>query len=77
MGGNDIDEQWLLHDSGANDPRRFLIFGRPGLVDLLKVSKHLFVDGTFRVCPKPFSQVGIFRMFVGEGEGIPNIYTLF
>ena len=42
----------LLHDSGAEDPERFLIFGSTDALEQLGVAVNYFSDGTFKEVPK-------------------------
>jgi hypothetical protein len=52
----DIEEQFLLADSGPGNDR-ILIFGRQKSLDVLFHSKTWFGDGTFRTAPLLFTQV--------------------
>lgn len=51
-------EPFLLHDSGKNDPNRFLLFGAKETIKYLKRIKLLAMDGTFHIAPKNL-QTGI------------------
>ena len=50
-------EQFLLYDSGATDPQRFLIFGTQRNLKMLQASHYWMADGTFKTAPSLFAQV--------------------
>jgi hypothetical protein len=50
-------ENFLLYDSGCDDPNRILIFGTERTLNLLKDSQHWFMDGTFKVVPELFFSI--------------------
>jgi hypothetical protein len=50
-------QDFIFFDSGANDPRRFIVCATQGNIDVLRRERHWFVDGTFRVSPRIFLQV--------------------
>lgn len=68
--GPGITEQFLLHDSGS-DENRFLIFGRPRALQVLRNSKIWFGDGTFSITPPLFYQV-----FVLLGQQFGSVHPL-
>lgn len=45
-----------------------IIFGNPHLVANLIGSEHIAVDGTFKVCPRPFKQLFSFGYFVNINQ---------
>ena len=47
----------MLHDSGADNPNRFFIFGTDDNIRLLQENRHWFADGTFKMSPHLFYQV--------------------
>ncbi|CAH1113607.1 unnamed protein product, partial [Psylliodes chrysocephalus] len=51
------NENFLLWDSGNDDPNRILMFGTVENLRLLQQHRHWFVDGTFKVSPEIFYQV--------------------
>ena len=51
------EESFLLFDSGADVMRRILIFGRESNALWCYFMEHVYVDGTFRICPQLFKQV--------------------
>lgn len=53
---NEDSEKFLLGDSGPDDDR-ILIFGRESNLNRFKDSTNWFVDGTFKIAPRLFSQV--------------------
>ena len=58
----DLGEQFLQHDSGHEDPNRFLVFSTPTLLTLLAAALTVFCDGTFKISPMAFEQVYVFRI---------------
>ena len=52
----EIEEYFLLFDSGLDDPNRILIFGRSSWLNYLN-SEAWFCDGTFKISPPLFEQV--------------------
>jgi hypothetical protein len=56
----DSGEDFLLHDSGVNDPERFFIFGTLKNVERLKRCSKVFLDGTFKRPKRLFAQVSYF-----------------
>ena len=51
------DECILVYDSGADDLDRMLIFSNAELQRIARSAKIVHVDGTFRVCSRPFYQI--------------------
>ena len=43
--------RFLLHDSGENDPQRFIIMGSPAALQKFGSEAHFFSDGMFRQVP--------------------------
>jgi hypothetical protein len=88
MGTTSTDDarQFLLHngetyvpiDGGGRRQTRILIWGHPDLVWKLRDGAvHLFIDGTFCVCPHPFTQcLIIMAYFKGTQMYVPVFYIL-
>lgn len=68
-------EQFLLHDSGMDDPERILIFGRESNIQWSPLMKSIFMDGTFRQAPFLFNQIYVILANRG-GFIIPIFYAL-
>uniref|UniRef100_A0A6P7FYN1 Uncharacterized protein LOC114332088 n=1 Tax=Diabrotica virgifera virgifera TaxID=50390 RepID=A0A6P7FYN1_DIAVI len=66
---------FLLWDSGAEDPNRILMFGTQENLDILQQNRHWFVDGTFKVAPELFVQVFTIHALV-ENTCMPLVYVL-
>uniref|UniRef100_A0A914I181 MULE transposase domain-containing protein n=1 Tax=Globodera rostochiensis TaxID=31243 RepID=A0A914I181_GLORO len=70
---NEIDEQYLLADSGVfvlpgqNIQHRILIFGREKTRHMAHQINHIYADGTFSISPTLFSQVYV---LLGRFESI-------
>jgi hypothetical protein len=71
-------ERFLLIDSGPADDR-FIVFGREQNMSWAREMKKIYVDGTFKITPKPFTQVYVIlaeRQF-GEYRFVyPILYAL-
>ena len=67
-------EQFLLYDSGPIN-QRILIFGSEKSVSYLEKFEDWYMDGTFSVTPKLFSQVYTIHAFIG-GCAVPALYCL-
>ena len=51
-------KDFLIYDSGTENPERLLIFGQQTLLELLESTQHLWLaDGTFKLCPEIFFQL--------------------
>lgn len=69
------DERFLLHDSGAADPTRFLIFGTHRGLDFMQSAEDWYLDGTFRISPTIFAQV--YSLSVARfNQTVPILYAL-
>ena len=68
-------EKFLLHDSGADDPNRFFIFGTDDNIRLLQENRHWFADGIFKVSPHLFYQVHTIHVLC-QGCVVPVVYVL-
>jgi hypothetical protein len=68
-------ERFLLADSGEGDDERILIFGREASGVWIHLVRRVFVDGTFSLAPKLFSQL---FLVLGERPGcvLPLAYAL-
>ncbi|CAF0959597.1 unnamed protein product [Brachionus calyciflorus] len=71
---NLLNEPFLLHDSGVDDPDGYLIFASMSYLKLLE-NNDVFADGTFDIAPKLFKQVyTIHALF--HGRCLPVAYCL-
>ena len=69
-------KDFLLYDSGTEDPARLLIFGQQTLLELLQSTQHLWLaDGTFKLCPEIFFQLFTIHTSI-NGNNPPCIYAL-
>ena len=50
-------DQFLLFDSGVDDPERIFVIATQQCMRLLATSEHWFMDGTFKLCPEIFYQI--------------------
>ena len=50
-------ELFLLHDSGPDDPKRFLVFGTQRGVQFMEGASDFYCDGTFKMSPPLFTQI--------------------
>ena len=51
-------KDFLIYDSGTEDPDLFLIFSQQTVLELLESTQHLWLaDGTFKLCPEIFFQL--------------------
>lgn len=65
---------FLFHDSGPDDPNRFLMFTTDEHLSFIP-NAHIFCDGTFDVTPLLFTQVYTIRSMI-EGRCNPLVYIL-
>lgn len=68
------NKNFLLHDSGADDPNRFFIFSTKENLKLLE-NNNLFADGTFSIAPTYFEQVYTIHGLI-NGKCVPLVYCL-
>ncbi|KHJ40130.1 hypothetical protein D918_09827 [Trichuris suis] len=68
-------EPFLMHDSGAEDEERVLIFPPQENVRLLSASATLFCDGTFKTAPTQFARLFTVHGVV-LGYPVPLVYAL-
>ena len=68
-------ERFLLHDSLADGPDRFFIFGMEGNLDCLEGCPHCFAGGTFKIAPHHFYQV--MTIHVLHGSSVLSIIYFF
>ncbi|KAG0427189.1 hypothetical protein DMUE_5921, partial [Dictyocoela muelleri] len=68
------NELFLHFDSGINDPERFLIFTTETHLGYLNKANFWFCDGTFRSCPRSFSQIYVIMADV-KGCLVPLVYV--
>jgi hypothetical protein len=65
--------QFLLADTGAEAGiSRILIFGKDSNREWAAQAKHLFIDGTFSLCPPLFSQIIV--VLAKRGEYVTPIF---
>ena len=72
-----IDSQeFLLEDSGPNDPSRLMIFGNPKVLkERVPVTPHFYLDGTFWVTPRLFYQMVTLHCLI-LGQMFPILYAV-
>ena len=58
-------QDFLIHDSGKDTPNRVLVFATEGLCHLSR-NQQWFMDGTFKVAAKLFTQLYVIRAPLGE-----------
>ena len=61
-------ERFLQHDSGPDDPHRFLMFATPRTLDILSDADHIYMDGTFKIVPELFFSFILFMPSVPVGS---------
>ncbi len=66
-------ENFLLHDSGADDPDRFFIFGTDENLNILARNGNWFADGTFKIAPHLFYQLTTIHA-LQNGTVLPLLY---
>lgn len=66
---------FLLWDSGENDPHRIFMFGTEENLNVLEEHRNWHVDGTFKVAPELFLQLFTIHALV-DNRSIPLIYVL-
>ena len=71
----DLGEMFLQHDSGHEDPNRFLVFSTAPLLTLLAAALTFFCDGTLKIAPQCFQQVYVLRI-LSEGVYVTALYGL-
>jgi hypothetical protein len=67
--------QMVLHDSGVNDPSRFLVLGHKDLLEVVGQADMFLCDGTFAIVPEVFYQLYTIHCKVGTNYP-PCIYFL-
>ena len=75
VGPGGVNEQFLLHDSGADDPTRWLVWGTHRSLDFMAGAVDWYADGTFDLAPPFFTQIysiSVFRF----GQCVPVLYAL-
>lgn len=68
-------ETFLIADSGENDANKILIFGRASTASWVGRVRKIYVDGTFSLAPKLFSQLFVI-MAEREQFVLPILYIL-
>lgn len=56
------NENLLLHDNGTDAEERILVFGTDNELQLLVDADTWFLDGNFKLAPKPFLQLYVIRI---------------
>lgn len=69
-------ENFLLHDSGPEDPERLLIFSTAENLRLLSFSDSFYSDGTFKTVPDQFLQLFTVHGIVATSVVFPLVYVL-
>jgi len=67
-------ERFLLADDGDAD-QRIIIFATDQMLHRLTIASTLYMDGTFKACPKLFYQLFSIHIFI-EGVQFPALYAL-
>jgi len=57
-------ENFLLWDTGEDDPQCLFVFCSETNIDTLEQKRHWFMDGTFKVAPELFMQLFTIRALV-------------
>lgn len=64
----------------SHEDERILVFASEEARELLKIGKIFFCDGTFKKCPKPFTQLYVFFCDLGSTDDknfvVPVVYVL-
>ena len=69
-------KDFLMYESGTEDPERIWIFGQQKLLELLESTQHLWLaDGIFKLCPETFYQLFTIHTSI-KGYNQPCIYAL-
>lgn len=55
---------------------RIIVFGTHNAKHLLATVEHIFADGTFKICPKPFYQLYTIHGDLGSSEETSNVVPL-
>ena len=63
VGPGGANEQFLFHDSGADDPTRWLARGTHGSLDSAEGVSGWYADGTFGIAPSFFTQIYSISVF--------------
>lgn len=69
-------QDFLLHDTGINDPNRILVFGSASQSRALSRAETLVCDGTFKVVPEVFFQLYSVHAQLCEGTCPAVLYCL-
>ncbi|KII72244.1 hypothetical protein RF11_08666 [Thelohanellus kitauei] len=69
------NEDFLLIDTGSDDPGRILVFGRKSNTDHLQDLNQIFIDGNFHDAPVPFHRIYVI-MAKRHSSIIPLFYIL-
>lgn len=67
---------WIIHDSGADDPERIILIGHKTLLDLLVVNDFWLADGTFKVVPEIYYQLYSIHVQYESGIALPCLLAL-
>ena len=68
-------QQFLHHDSGPSDSKRFLVFSTNQNLAVLSQCEHWYCDGTFKVAPTLFQQMYTIHGLY-ENKTMPLVYVL-
>lgn len=69
-------EQFLQHDSGADDVDRIMMFATARTLDILSNAEHIYMDGTFKIVPELFFQLYTIHALGPGGFFVPCLYAL-
>ena len=67
-------DPFLVYDGGVGDKQRIFIFASQDALQVSAESEHWYADGTFRVCPKMFSQLYTIHD-QSDGRVFPNVFA--
>lgn len=69
-------EEFLLYDSGPDDPERFLLLGTARNLEVLSQARSIFLDGTFKIVPELFYQLYTIHALTASGFYVPCVMAL-
>ena len=64
-------------DVTTDTDERHLIFATPHQLDILQTARRWYLDGTFRVISKPFTQLWSIHAFIRQGNAVKQVPLLF
>ena len=69
---NLIPDDFLQNDVQV-DEQQHIIFAKPDMISILSEAKNWYIDATFKVIHKPFTQLFSIHVFVKSGESAKQI----